>query len=335
MKIGSFDTDQKVLIVAEIGNNHEGNFEIAKRLVCAAAETGVNAVKFQTFRTEHFVSRSDSARFDRLKSFELSYGEFAALSELARSLGLLFLSTPFDFESADFLEGIVDGLKVASGDNNFYPLLERVSRSRKPLMVSTGLSDERQVDRTLQCIQQNRKSLHDVAFLHCVAAYPVPDEQASLRSIPFLESRCRVTIGYSDHTIGIDAAVIAVALGARIIEKHFTLDKNFSSFRDHQISADRAELKMLVEKVAKASSLLGSLGKQIQPAEAPTLTAARRSIVAGRDLSAGHRLQYSDLSWIRPGGDLAPGEEGRLVGKRLRRAVVFGERLGVSDVDSE
>jgi N,N'-diacetyllegionaminate synthase len=333
VRIGSFDTDREVLVVAEIGNNHEGNFEVAKRLVRAAAETGVDAVKFQTFRTEHYVSRSDSTRFDRLKSFELSYSEFAELSELARSLGLLFLSTPFDLESAEFLEGIVDGLKIASGDNDFYPLLERVSRSAKPMIVSTGLSDELQVDRTLNCIRRNRETLDNVALLHCVVAYPVPDEQASLRSIPFLASRYGVTVGYSDHTIGIEAAVVAVVLGARIIEKHFTLDKNFSSFRDHQISADPADMKMLVANVRNASSLLGSSGKKIQAAEAPALTAVRRSIVAGRDLSAGHRLQLSDLTWIRPGGGLSPGQEDHLVGKRLRRAVVFGEPLGISDVD--
>ena len=333
MKIGSFDTDKKVLVVAEIGNNHEGNFAVAQDLVRKAAEAGADAVKFQTFRTEHYVARSDPARFARLKSFELSYPQFQSLGDLAHRLGLLFLSTPFDLRSAEFLEGIVDGLKIASGDNNFYPLLEQVSRSQKPLIVSTGVSDAAQVDRTLDCIRRHRATLENVALLHCVAAYPVPDDQAGLRSIPFLSQRHPVTIGYSDHTLGIDAAVVAVALGARIVEKHFTLDKGFSSFRDHQISADPAELKELVARLNRIPLLLGSPGKEVQAAELATLPANRRSIAAGRELPAGHRLEQTDLTWIRPSGGLMPGQEGLLVGKRLRRAVGFGELLGSADVE--
>jgi sialic acid synthase SpsE len=333
MKIGTHDTDQKVLIVAEIGNNHEGNFEVAEQLVRKAAECGADAVKFQTFRTEHYVSRSDAARFARLKSFELSRPQFEHLARLARSLGLLFLSTPFDLESAEFLEKIVDGLKVASGDNNFYPLLERVAQTKKPMIVSTGLSDEAQVGRTLDCVRRHRPAMENFALLHCVAAYPVPEDQASLRSIPHLASRFGVSVGYSDHTLGIEAAVLAVGLGARILEKHFTLDKNYSAFRDHQISADPAELQELTARVKKASLLLGTAGKTVQPAEAGGLPAIRRSIVAGRDLPAGHRLEMSDLTWIRPSGGLPPGDEAQLVGRRLRRPVGFGEFVRPADVE--
>ncbi|HXX95054.1 MAG TPA: N-acetylneuraminate synthase family protein [Planctomycetota bacterium] len=333
MKIGSIDTDQRVLIVAEIGNNHEGRFPVAQELVRRAAEAGADAVKFQTFRTEHYVSGSDAARFARLKSFELSFAQFEELGVLARRLGLLFLSTPFDLRSGEFLAGIVDGLKIASGDNNFYPLLELVSRSKKPLIVSTGVSDEAQVRLTLECIRRHRETLEDVALLHCVAAYPVPDDQANLNSIPFLAQRFPVTIGYSDHTLGIDAALLAIGLGARIVEKHFTLDKQYSSFRDHQISADPAELKELVAKARKIPLLLGTSGKGLQPAERLTVPLVRRSIVAGRDLPAGHRLDVSDLTWIRPSGGLPPGQEALVVGKRLRRAVRFGEILGSSDVE--
>jgi len=333
MEIGSFNTDQKVLIVAEIGNNHEGNFAVAQELVEKAAQAGADAVKFQTFKTESFVSRSDPARFARLKSFELSFAQFQALGDLARSRGLLFVSTPLDLGSAEFLEGIVDALKIASGDNNFYPLLDQVSRSRKALIVSTGVSDDAQVGRTLDCIRRHRDSLKGVALLHCVAAYPVPVEQANLSSIPYLASRYPVTVGYSDHTLGIDAAVLAVGLGARIVEKHFTLNKNYSSFRDHQLSADPADLKELVSKVRKIPLLLGTPGKVIQAAEAANLPVVRRSIVAGRDLPAGHRLERGDLLWTRPSGGLPPGEEGILEGKRLRRAVGFGQILRSSDVE--
>jgi sialic acid synthase SpsE len=333
MKIGSFNTDQRVLVVAEIGNNHEGNFGVAKELVHKAAECGAHAVKFQTFRTEHYVSHSDVARFARLKSFELTYPQFEELADLARQLGLLFLSTPFDLKSADFLEKIVDGLKIASGDNNFYPLLERVAGARKPLIVSTGLSDEAQVGRTIECVRRQRPLLEDVAFLHCVAAYPVPEDQANLRSIAHIASRFGVRVGYSDHTLGIDAAVVAVALGARILEKHFTLDHNYSAFRDHQISADPGELKELIARVARAERYLGTQGKAVQPAEAPGVPAIRRSIVAGRDLPAGHRIESGDLTWIRPSGGLSPGEENQVLGRRLKHPVAFGEFVRPTDVE--
>jgi sialic acid synthase SpsE len=336
MQIGSCDLEERVLIVAEIGNNHEGNFEIAKDLVRKAAASGVAAVKFQTFNTEHYVSRSDAARFERLKSFELSHDQFNELAGLARSLGMLFISTPFDLQSAAFLENIVDAFKIASGDNNYYPLLAQVARSHKPIIVSTGASDLTQVARTVAFVKDQWMNLGvqgQLAVLHCVSSYPVPPEQANLRAIPFLAGNFDCTIGYSDHTQGIDAAVLAVGLGARLIEKHFTLDKNFSDFRDHQLSADPPEMGRLVQAVAQASSMLGQFGKTIQPCEEPALGAIRRSIVAGRDLPAQHRVALSDLTWIRPAGGLAPGNEDQLIGKVLKRSVRFGERLLASDVE--
>src|SRR5215472_4631826 len=206
MQIGSCDLEERVLIVAEIGNNHEGNFEIAKDLVRKAAASGVAAVKFQTFNTEHYVSRSDAARFERLKSFELSHDQFNELAGLARSLGMLFISTPFDLQSAAFLENIVDAFKIASGDNNYYPLLAQVARSHKPIIVSTGASDLTQVARTVAFVKDQWMNLGvqgQLAVLHCVSSYPVPPEQANLRAIPFLAGNFDCTIGYSDHTQGI------------------------------------------------------------------------------------------------------------------------------------
>ena len=154
MKINNFDLKEKVLIVAEIGNNHEGNFEVAKELVHKAAECGVDAVKFQVFRTEEFVSRSNVQRFEQLKRFELSYDQFSQLADLARSLRLLFISTPLDLTSAEFLENIVDAYKIASGDNNFYPLVVKVARTSKPLIISTGFSDISQIERTVSLVKE-------------------------------------------------------------------------------------------------------------------------------------------------------------------------------------
>jgi len=340
MKIGNFDTDERVLVVAEIGNNHEGDFGVARELTQAAAMCGVAAVKFQTFRTEYYVSKSDEKRFARLKSFELTLGQFRELRELACSLGLLFISTPLDLDSVAGLEGMVDAYKIASGDNTFYPLVSQVARTGKPMIISTGISDGKQVKHAVDFVrcQWNKVGITDgqLALLHCVSSYPVAPEQANLRSIPYLVKNFPgVTVGYSDHTQGITAALAAVALGARIVEKHFTLDKNYSDFRDHQLSADPEEMKELVAKIAAEEQMLGVYSKTLQPGEQDMVKAIRRSIVAGRDMPAGHIIAKGDLTWVRPAGGLAPGEEDKLVGRRLKQSVAFGEKILADDVEDE
>lgn len=340
MKIGNFDTDERVLVMAEIGNNHEGDFGVAKELTQAAAALGVSAVKFQTFRTEYYVSKSDENRFARLKSFELTLEQFRELRELAHSLGLLFISTPLDLDSAAGLEDMVDAYKIASGDNTFYPLISQVVRTGKPTIISTGLSDSQQVKRIVDFVQRqwNKIGITDrqLALLHCVSSYPVASEQANLRSIPYLlENFPGVAVGYSDHTEGITAALAAVALGARIVEKHFTLDEHYSDFRDHQLSADPAEMKELVWRIKEEEKMLGSYGKNAQRSELETVGVVRRSIVAAHGMPRGHVITAGDLIWIRPAGGLAPGEENKLIGKRLKRSVGFGEKILADDVEGE
>jgi N,N'-diacetyllegionaminate synthase len=336
MKVGSFDTDRSVLVVAEIGNNHEGDFSLARELVRRAAESGVDAAKFQTVRAGQLVRRSETARFERLTKFELSEAQFAALSELTHELGLLFLSTPLSVASAVFLEPLLDAYKIASGDNDFFPLLKQVAGTGKPVIVSSGISDVSQLDATVRYLRDEWKARGrsaELAVLHCVSSYPTPPEQANLRSIPFLAERFGCAIGYSDHTLGTDAAVLAVAVGARIIEKHFTLDKHHSDFRDHQLSADPAEMTELVNRVREAERMLGSLDKSIQPCEAAAQTAIRRSIVAARDLEAGTTITAADLKWIRPGDGLRPGNEGKLIGRTLSRGIREDDAILPSDVE--
>jgi len=334
MKIGPFDFSQKVLIIAEVGNNHEGRIDIAKELVRQAADCGVHAIKFQTYRTKFFVNQSDNVRYNRLKSFELSQPQFADLADLAHSLGLLFISTPLDIESARFLLQIVDAIKIASGDNNFYPLIREVTQSEKPLIVSTGVSEYQQIVNTYQFIKELRNGRDlNLSFLHCISSYPTPLDQVNLRSIPYLRDKLDIPIGYSDHTCGIDAVVAAVALGAQIIEKHFTLDKAFSDFRDHQLSSDPSEMKLLVEKINLLEPMLGNYDKKIQLCESSAAPLIRRSIVAGRDLSVGHRVDYNDLTWIRPAVGLPPGEEQKLIGRILKHEIQFGQIINESDTD--
>lgn len=334
MRVGGVDLDERVLIVAEIGNNHEGDLARARELIEAAAGTGVDAVKFQTFRTELYVSPTDTARVEQLKRFELGEEAFRELASLARGLGLLFFSTPFDLKSAEFLAEVVDAFKVASGDNDFYPLLRRVAETDKALIVSTGVSDLAQVERTVAAVEDVRGSGEgaQLALLHCVSAYPAPEDALNLRSIPFLASRFPHPVGWSDHTLGIEAAPVAVAAGARIVEKHFTLEGIESDFRDHELSATPAQMRELVQRVRDVEPMLGDWTKEIRPEEHAAAATIRRSVAAARDMDAGTMLAEDDLVWLRPAGGLRPGEENALVSRALARNVTRGEPLGLDDV---
>jgi sialic acid synthase SpsE len=341
VRIGKFDTARRVLVVAEIGNNHEGDFAAAQELVRQAAAAGADAVKFQTFRTELFVRLTDVARFEQLRRFELTFDEFAALSDLARSVGLLFISTPLDLESAAFLPRVCDALKIASGDNNFVPLIECAAASGRPLIVSGGLATLDELRASCEIIRRVwrgesrpeaeplcRHSLRDrLAVLHCVASYPTPAAQTNLSAIATLGRELDVTPGYSDHTLGVVAAALSVVAGARVVEKHFTLDKRRSSFRDHALSADPHDMRELVRRIREYEPLIGDGEKRAQPCEAAGLVSLRRSIVARRDLAPGQRIRPEDLLWQRPGDGLAPGLEAGLLGQTLARALRAGENV--------
>jgi N,N'-diacetyllegionaminate synthase len=335
VRIGEIDVRERVLVIAEIGNNHEGDIQRARELVREAATTGVHAVKFQTFRTERWVSPSEQRRVEQLKSFELSLEDFGDLAELARSLGLLFISTALDLESADYLEGIVDAYKIASGDNDFYALIDRVARTDRPLVISTGVSGLPQIERTVAAVEQVRgaEARESVALLHCVSSYPAMPDELNLRAIPYLAERFPYAVGYSDHTIGTTASLAAAALGARIVEKHFTLTSIDSDFRDHALSAKPAEMRGLAEAIAEIERMRGRPAKEVGDREAENVAAIRRSIAAASDLEAGRRIDAADLTWVRPGTGLRPGQESVLVGRILRVPKRRGELVLVDDVE--
>ena len=335
MKIGNLDTRSAPFLIAEAGNNHEGDFQVARRLVEQAAAGKAHCIKFQTFRTDHYVSSKDRARYERLKTFELTLQQFEQLAALAHDLGLLFISTPLDLESAKGLAPFVDAFKIASGDIDFFPLIEKVLGYGKPLIISTGASSMEKVSATVDFVRARlgEQTRDKLALLHCVSSYPAPVSEANLLSIPYMREAFGVSVGFSDHTVGTDASTFAVACGAEIIEKHFTLDKNYSSFRDHQLSADLPEFSQLVRRIADLRSMLGTRDKRVQPSEAPTEPAIRRSIVAARPMSAGERIAFTDLTWIRPRNGMLPGSENGIVHKRLRRAVQFGEPILLEDCE--
>ena len=335
MKIGPVDLDREVLVVAEIGNNHEGNMAVAEELIGRAAEAGAQAVKFQTIVPEKLVGPDQVARIAQLRRFALSPEQHARLEEVAAEAGVMFMSTPFDLDSVAMLDPLVPAFKIASGDNDFVPLLEAVAATEKPILLSSGMTDAAGIGQAMESVRrvwQQRAVDPGLVVLHCVSAYPTPVEEANLRVIPTL-ALLGVTPGYSDHTLGIAAAPLAVALGARVIEKHFTLAHDYSDFRDHNLSSNPAELKALVQAIRNANAMRGDGVKQMMPSEAATATAARRSISAARDLPAGHTIAFADLTWLRPAGGLPPGQEQALLGHRLLRPVAAGDRLLTDQVD--
>jgi len=335
MKVGGFDLDRDILVVAEIGNNHEGSYALAEEMIGLAAKAGAGAVKFQTIIPEELVTVMDTERIQQLKKFQLSYTEFEKLSKVAEQEKVLFLSTPFDIESAQFLEPLVPAYKIASGDNNFFPLIDIIARTGKPVFLSTGLADIEEILKTksfIDDIWSEDGIKQEIAILHCVTSYPVDPEEANLLAIRTLRDRFGVTVGYSDHTLGIDAAVLSVALGARIVEKHFTIDKNYSDFRDHQLSSDPKDLTNLVKKVEETARMLGDGVKCAAMSEKEIALKVRRSIVANRDLDKGSILSGGDISWVRPGDGMPPGREKDIEGGVLKRPVKKGEMIFLKDV---
>lgn len=336
MKIGPVDLQERVFVVAEIGNNHEGSYALAEQMIGLAADAGVDAVKFQTFIPEHYVSFDQTERLQRLRKFALTSEQFRSLAAFAGTRGVQLFSTPFDLSSADGLATFCPAIKISSGDNNFFPLIERVASFRLPTILSTGvadLSDIEEARKRIMHLWSSQGHVGDLALLHCVSSYPTPAEAANLAAIRTLADKFKdCTIGYSDHTMGIEAAVLSVGLGARLIEKHFTIRKDFSDFRDHQLSADPAEMGELVRQVRRAEKLLGNGRKELAGVEIPAREALRRSIAASRHLRAGATIRADDLTWVRPGGGLVPGQEARAVGRTLARDVVPGQILRVEDL---
>lgn len=326
MKIGPHDLDQTVLVIAEVGNNHEGSYSRAEEMIGRAKEAGAGAVKFQTIVPDKLVAASETARIAQLTRFQFSYAQFETLAATARREGITFLSTPFDLDSVAALDPLVPAFKIASGDNDFFPLLEAVALTGKPILLSTGLADRGEIaaaKRFIDAVWRRTGRPGSLALLHCVVSYPTAAADANLSAIQDLAT-LGCTVGYSDHTIGIAAATLSVALGARVIEKHFTLDKNQSDFHDHKLSADPADLAELVRRVREAETLLGSGGKTVLPCEEAVRDRVRRGIAASRDLAAGTVITLADLTWVRPRAGLAPGQEAALIGRRLTVAVPRG-----------
>ncbi len=326
MQIGRHSTEDKVVVIAEIGNNHEGDPELAMKMVEQAAQAGADAVKFQTSVPGLFISSDQTDRLAMLNRFVLPADSYHRLARRAGELGVAFISTPLDLQSAAFLEPLVDCFKVASSDNTFLPLLGHLAGTGKPVIISGGLADLETLRNSVAHFtsKASGNSSADYAVLHCVSAYPTAAEDANVTAIGDLAGAFPL-VGYSDHTLGGTACVMAVALGARIIEKHFTLDKAQSDFRDHQLSADPREFAELVARIREAEAMVGSGRKVPTEGEIAFAPQIRRSCAAMGELAAGTVIEEQHIIWVRPGTGIPVGEERQLLGRKLSRDLKHGE----------
>ncbi|HHE04901.1 MAG TPA: N-acetylneuraminate synthase [candidate division WOR-3 bacterium] len=328
---GKFTFD-RVFIIAEAGVNHNGDIRLAYKLVDAAKEAGADAVKFQTFKAENVVSKiaekaeyqrettnSEESQYEMIKKLELSFEDFVKIKDYCDKKGIIFLSTPFDYESVDFLENFVPVYKIGSGEITNLPFLEYIAKKGKPIILSTGMSTLGEVEEAVKTIINVNSSL-PLVLLHCVSSYPAKYEDVNLKVMLTLKEAFELPVGYSDHTLGIEIPIAAVALGAKIIEKHFTLDRGLPG-PDHKASLEPDELKKMVKAIRNVEKALGSGVKKPAQSELKVMKVARRSIVAAGDIRAGEVVKESDIFIKRPGTGIPPKFKEIIIGMRLTRDV--------------
>lgn len=331
-------TGEPAFVMAEAGVNHNGSLELARQLVDAAADAGADAVKFQTFRAEQLVSRTapkaeyqrertdaTESQLDMLRRLELPPEAHRELNSYCQQRGIIFLSTPFDRASADLLEALdVPAFKIGSGEITNRPLLEYVARKGKPVILSTGMSYLSEVNEAVRTMQES--GCKELILLHCVSNYPAKASDANLRAMETMAAAFQVPVGYSDHTLGIEVPVAAVALGACLIEKHLTLDRSLPG-PDHHASLSPAEFAEMTRAIRKVETALGDGRKQPMPAEVDVCRAARRSLVAACEIPAGTRIEEGMVAAMRPGTGLPPFLLPKLLGRVVRRRIGVGELL--------
>ena len=302
------------------------------RVIEKAAKAGVDAVKFQTFKTEKFVNDTDLLKYKRYKKFELSKKEFYKLSKFAKSKKLIFISTPLDIQSAIDLNKCVDFFKISSGDNNYFQLIEKVLSFKKPVIISTGLLNHGGIKDLLKLIKKRNFPMKKVFLLHCVSDYPVEDKEANLISIKYLKDKFKVNIGYSDHTLGVEASIMAVTYGSKIIEKHFTLDKGYSNFRDHKLSADPDEMSKLVKSVRRSSAMAGMYTKKISKNEKKNFDSMRRSLYAKVQIDKGKKITLKKIKLVRPYNSISPKKINKILNKKAKSLIKKSQAINFKSV---
>ena len=318
-----------VFVIAEAGVNHNGSFDNAKKLVLAAKEAGADAVKFQTFKTENLVTvdaekaeyqeenTEEGTQFDMLKKLELSYQEFKDLKDYCDNVGIKFLSTAFDLESVDFLDQLgMDVWKIPSGEITNYPYLVKIAKLNKSIILSTGMADFDEIREAYNLIREYNDK--EIIILHCTTAYPTSFDDVNLKVMQKIADELGVKVGYSDHTLGISVPIASTALGAVVIEKHFTLDKEMEG-PDHKASLNPEELKEMVKSIREIEIALGDGIKKISEVEAGNKIVARKSIIAKIDIKKGEIFSEDNLTIKRPGTGISPMKWNEIIGKAANK----------------
>jgi N,N'-diacetyllegionaminate synthase len=329
-----------LFIIAEAGVNHNGSIELAKRLIDAASESGADAVKFQTFKAEKLVSKNaqkaayqkettdaDESQFDMIKKLELDLETHKELMAYCKKKGIMFLSTPFDLESVAMLDELgLQIFKIPSGEITNLPYLQAIGKLNKEVILSTGMATLDEVGDALKILQDAGTKKENITVLHANTMYPTPMEDVNLRAMLTIGKTFDVAFGYSDHTLGIEVDIAAAAMGATVIEKHFTLDKTMEG-PDHKASLEPDELKAMVTAIRNIESALGDGVKKPSKSESPNIEVARKSIVASRHIKKGEMLNEENLTVKRPGNGISPMQWNKIVGTVAQRDYKVDELL--------
>jgi len=327
-------------IIAEAGVNHNGKIQLAYKLIDAAKEIGANAIKFQTFKTEKIVSKnvemasyqkkntkSRQSQFEMIKELELSYKDFIKLKEYCDKMGIIFLSTPDEEDSLDFLvdDLKVPAIKIGSGEITNLPFLKLVAMKNVPIILSTGMANLSEVEEAINVILQNQNSvdssiLPPLTLLHCTTNYPTPFEEVNLKAMLTLKEAFKLPVGYSDHTLGTEVSIAAVALGASIIEKHFTLDRNLPG-PDHKASLEPDELKMMIKAIRNTEIAMGDGIKRPNKSEVEIMKVVRKTLVAARNIRKGEIIEETDITIKRAGTGIPPKFMDIIVGMKINKDI--------------
>lgn len=324
--------EKSVLIIAEAGVNHNGEIEKAFQLIDAAVDAGVDYVKFQTFKAETIVSPKakkavyqeknisdgDDSQFNMLKKLELSDADHHRLMQYAKERGISFFSTAFDVDGVKYLSELgLDRFKVPSGEITNYPYLRTIAQLGKPIILSTGMASLGEIEAALNVLTAFGANLAEITVLHCNTEYPTPMEDVNLKAMDTIATAFGVKVGYSDHTLGIEVPIAAVALGATIIEKHFTLDRNLPG-PDHKASLEPQELKAMVQAIRNIElAISGSGRKAPSNSERKNITVARKSVHLRKDMKAGETITEKDIIALRPGDGISAMDWEKIVGRAL------------------
>lgn len=336
-----------VLIIAEAGVNHNGSMDLAKLLIEKAAEAGADIVKFQTFKVGKLVTQSakqakyqitnlnslDGSQFNMLKKLELDEAMHTELMDYCNQCGITFLSTGFDEDSIDLLDRLdVPFYKIPSGEITNKPYLQHIAKKGKPVVLSTGMSNLDEIRTALDVLTKSGTVLSEIAILHCNTEYPTPMEDVNLYAMQHIRDTFGVKVGYSDHTKGIEVPIAAVALGAEIIEKHFTLDRMMEG-PDHKASLEPSELKAMVDAIRNIELAVSGSGiKELSPSEKPNLIIVRKSIHIATTINKGERINQHHLAMKRPGDGISPMLIDQVIGKTAVRDLLEDNKLSWEDI---